>query len=323
MTRRQASCEGDVPAVADGPRTLPRIALGCGNFGGVGSAPEFFGQGLDDASAAELMDAAWENGITHFDTADGYGGGRSEAAIGRWIAARGVRPTLTSKTFHPLVPGGDRGLAPERVARALQQSLERLGVERLECYLAHEPDPEVGMGEAMAGFESQRVAGRIEAYGVSNVDSLALEQALAGGRPAVVQNGYSLLQRGDETTVLELCTRRRVAYTAHSPLCGGWLTGKYRRGAPYPADSRMGQRPEAYVDVATERTFAALDRLDAFARARGISMAGASLAWLLADDRIAQIVLGPARPSHLAPVAEALAHPLGPAERAELGEMFA
>jgi aryl-alcohol dehydrogenase-like predicted oxidoreductase len=322
MTRSQAGCDGAIAAAADARFTLPRIALGCGNFGGVGSAPEFFGEGLDDAGAAALMDAAWESGITHFDTADGYGGGRSEAAIGRWIATRGVRPTLTSKTFHPLVPGGDSGLAPERVARALAQSLERLGVERLELYLAHEPDPEVALDDAMAGFESERAAGRIGAYGVSNVNSLELEQALAGGRPTVVQNGYSLLQRDDETTVLELCTRRRVAYTAYSPLSGGWLTGKYRRSAPYPADSRMSQRPEPYAAVAIERTFAALDGLDAFARARGISMAGASLAWLLADQRIAQVVVGPGRPSQLAPVAEALANPLGPAESQELGEIF-
>src|SRR5215467_10456429 len=96
---------------------LPSIALGCGNFGGVGSAPEFFGQGLNEDQAFELMDAAWESGITAFDTADAYGGGRSERAIGRWMAARGVRPLLTTKTFNPMLADGDRGLRPERIAR--------------------------------------------------------------------------------------------------------------------------------------------------------------------------------------------------------------
>ena len=87
----------ETPEIARPPgRPLPRIALGCGNFGGVGSAPEFFGQGLTTDQAHALMDAAWESGITHFDTADGYGGGRSEAAIGRWIATRGIRPQLTT-----------------------------------------------------------------------------------------------------------------------------------------------------------------------------------------------------------------------------------
>src|SRR5438445_464865 len=81
---------------------LPRVALGCGNFGGVGSAPEFFGQGLSEQQAHELMDAAWELGLTHFDTADAYGGGRSERAIGSWMRSRGVRPSLTTKTYNPM-----------------------------------------------------------------------------------------------------------------------------------------------------------------------------------------------------------------------------
>jgi 1-deoxyxylulose-5-phosphate synthase len=83
---------------------ISRIALGCGNFGGVGSAPEFFGRGLTEDQAFELMDAAWESGLVWFDTADAYGGGRSEQAIGRWIASRGVRPRLTTKTFNPMRP---------------------------------------------------------------------------------------------------------------------------------------------------------------------------------------------------------------------------
>lgn len=308
--------------MSDGSLGLPRLALGCGNFGGIGSAPEFFGQGLTDDQAAALMDAAWEAGITHFDTADGYGGGRSETAIGRWIASRGVRPTLTSKTFHPLNAGGDRGLAPERVARALQHSLERLGVDRLELYLAHEPDPDVALDVAMAGFQAQLEAGLIDAYGVSNVDLDGLELAVRGGRPKAVQNGYSLLQRDDAAAMIDRCMQLGIAYTVFSPLCGGWLTGKYRRGSPYPAGSRMTQRPEPYAALNTERTFKALDGLREFAREHGISMAGASLAWLLADPRIAQIVIGPGRPEHLVPVDEALANPLSQADRDTLTEIF-
>src|SRR5215813_14348486 len=96
--------------VGDSGLSIPRIALGCGNFGGVGSAPAFFGQGLTQDQSLELMDAAWQFGITHFDTADAYGGGRSERAIGRWIRSRGVRPLLTTKTFNPLQAAGESGL---------------------------------------------------------------------------------------------------------------------------------------------------------------------------------------------------------------------
>src|SRR6202000_1843332 len=145
---------------------------------------------------------------------------------------------------------------------------------------------------AMEGFETARLAGRIQAYGVSNVTADELELALSGGHPAAVQNGYSLLQRDDAAELIDLCLERGVAYTVYSPLCGGWLTGKYRRDADYPAGSRMTQRPEPYAGLAAERTFAALDALAEFARARDQSMAGAAIAWLLADPRIEQIVLG-------------------------------
>src|SRR5215472_15860798 len=104
--------------------TIPRVALGCGNFGGVGSAPAFFGQGLTQDQAFELMDAAWEFGLTHFDTADAYGGGRSETAIGALLEHLGVRAELTTKTYNPMEDGGDHSLKPERIARQLHMSLE-------------------------------------------------------------------------------------------------------------------------------------------------------------------------------------------------------
>src|SRR5499433_2307268 len=147
---------------------VPRIALGCGNFGGVGSAPDFFGQGLSEDQAFELMDAAWEFGLTHFDTADAYGGGRSELAIGRWISSRGVRPQLTTKTYNPMQAGADHGLRPERIARQLHTSLDRLGVDHVELYLAHEFDPDVPLSETIGAFEQARAGGTIGAYGVSN-----------------------------------------------------------------------------------------------------------------------------------------------------------
>ncbi len=311
----------DAVRLPDGP-PLPRIALGCGNFGGVGSAPQFFGQGLSSGEATAVMDAAWELGLTHFDTADAYGGGRSEMAIGGWIASRGVRPTLTTKTFNPMTAEGDHGLAPERIRRRLAASLERLGVAQVELYLAHDYDPDVPLADTIATFEALRATGTVQAYGVSNFDAGQLERALSVGAPAAIQNSYSLLERGDERDLLPLCARRGVAYCAFSPLGGGWLTGKYRRGAAYPAGSRMTQRPEPYAALATDDTFTALEELQRFARHRGTSMAAAALAWLLADERVAQIVVGPGRPEHLAPVREALEQPLASHERELLSEMF-
>src|SRR5829696_6442114 len=106
MERRQLGASGV---------DVSRIILGCGNFGGIGSAPEFFGQGESEEEALAIMDAAWELGITTFDTADAYGGGRSETMIGNWMRSRGVRPELTTKTFNPMEAGQDHGLARARV----------------------------------------------------------------------------------------------------------------------------------------------------------------------------------------------------------------
>ena len=298
--------------------TVSRIALGCGNFGGVGSAPEFFGQGLTEDQAFELMDAAWESGIGWFDTADAYGGGRSERAIGRWMASRRVRPRLTTKTFNPMEAGADHGLKPDRIARQLRSSLDRLGVDRVELYLAHDYDPDVPLTEVFGAFGAAQADGLIGGYGVSNFDAPQLAAALAAGKPQAIQNSYSLLMRQDERDLLPLCAARGVAYLVFGPLAGGWLTGKYRRGASYPAGSRMTQRPEPYQEFVTGQTFDTLDRLQAIAARRGTSLAGLALSWLLADERVAQVVTGPGRPEHLAPVTEALAHPVTEAERADI-----
>ena len=302
--------------------TIPRVALGCGNFGGIGSAPAFFGRGLSGHEAFELMDAAWAIGITHFDTADAYGGGRSERAIGEWIAARGVRPTITTKTYNPMDAGADQGLTPERIRRQLTSSLKRLGIDSVQLYLAHDFDPDVPLAETFGAFEELEAAGGIQAYGVSNFTAAQLEKALAAGTPQAVQNAYNLLQRVDGQEVLPLCDGRQVSYLAFGPLAGGWLTGKYRRGEPFPPGSRMTQRPEPYRPLMGAETFDQLERLEAFAQDRSSSLAGLALAWLLADPRVTQIVVGPGRPAHLDPVREALSQPLSDDELARLEELL-
>ena len=302
---------------------MPRISLGCGNFGGVGSAPEFFGQGADEAQAFAIMDAAWELGINHFDTADAYGGGRSEATIGRWIASRAVRPLLTTKTYNPMSAGADHGLAPERMTRQLHSSLERLGVDRVELYLTHDFDPDVAPELVVEALEGFRAEGLIAASGVSNYDAPQLRGTLAAGPVDAIQSSYSLLVRGDERDLLGLCAAEQIAYSVYSPLAGGWLTGKYRRGAQFPEGSRMTQRPDGYAAFLSDGVFDSLEALEALGAQRGVSMAGLALAWLLANPLVSAIVVGPMRPEHLDPVREALAGPLSAAERDLVGGLFA
>jgi aryl-alcohol dehydrogenase-like predicted oxidoreductase len=313
---------------------VSRIALGCGNFGGIGSAPAFFGQGESEEEAFALMDAAWELGITLFDTADAYGGGRSEQAIGRWLARRGPevreRLVLSTKVFHS-VEGDpeDRGLAPARVRRQIEGSLERLGVERVDLYLIHAPDPETPVAETLEALDELVRAGKVGALGASNVSAAELEQALNASeerglaRFDWVQNSYSLLERDDEADVLPLCARHGLGYTPFSPLAGGWLTGKYRRGEPYPAGSRMTLRPEPYEEIPHERTFDALESFEAAARERGTDPATLALAWVVDHPQVVAAVVGPRRPEHLEPARSALGLRLSQAERDELGALFA
>src|SRR5205814_7512296 len=161
-----------------------------------------------------LMDAAFQAGIDWFDTADADGGGRSERAIGRWMAARGVRPRLTTKTFNPMEAGADHGLKPDRVGRQLRSSLDRLGVDQVELYLAHDFDPDVPLAETFGAFEQARTAGTVGAYGVSNFGTAQLTAALAAGTPQAIQNSHSLLDRQDGAGLLDLCAGRGVAYLA-------------------------------------------------------------------------------------------------------------
>jgi aryl-alcohol dehydrogenase-like predicted oxidoreductase len=284
---------------------VSRIILGCGNFGGIGSAPEFFGQGESEEEAFRIMDAAWEVGITTFDTADAYGGGRSETMVGTWMASRGVRPELATKTFNPMAEGQDHGLARARMTRQIESSLDRLGVDAVDLYLAHDFDPDVPVEETVATFEGLIQLRLIKAYGVSNFDAKQLEAILGTGKPTVVQNSYSLLDRGDEG-VAHLCTELGIDYTPYSPLAGGWLTGKYRRGEPAPAGSRMSQRPEPYEHLRADTVYDGLERLERFAAERGTTSTALALAWLLADSRVTAVVVGPRRPEHLAPALAAL-----------------
>ena len=296
---------------------MTRIILGCGNFGGIGSAPAFFGQGESEEEAFAIMDTAWAAGLRWFDTADAYGGGRSETAIGKWIRATGNRPRLTTKTYNPMEAGEDHGLAPDRILRQIETSLERLGVDRVDLYLAHEFDPETPYADSVQAFKRLLDEGTIGAYGVSNFDGEQLAGALEVGRPAVVQNEYSLLERSDEGDVIPICAAQGVDYQAFSPLAGGWLTGKYRRGEAHPEGSRMTMRPEPYLHLDDDRVYRGIERLGE----RG-DRAVLGLGWVISNPDVSAAVVGPRRPEHLEPALAARDLSMSPSEREEIASFF-
>jgi aryl-alcohol dehydrogenase-like predicted oxidoreductase len=218
--------------------------------------------------------------------------------------------------------GEDHGLAPERVKRQVESSLKRLGVERVQMFLTHAPDPDVPIAETAGALDEIVAAGKIGHYAVSNVDGPQLRDALAAGSFAWVQNSYSLLDREPEREVLPLCAEHGLGLTPFSPLMGGWLTGKYRRDAPAPEGSRMTLRSGPYEHLRTDAVYDAIDSLAAAAEERGTTPAALAIAWLLADPRVPAVIVGPRRPAHLEPPLAALDLPLDTGERDTISRLF-
>ena len=305
---------------------VSRVILGCGNFGGVGSAPAFFGQGIPHEEALRIMDAAWELGITTFDTADAYGGGRSETWIGEWLATKGsdVRDAIVDRDEDLQPDGRGRaiaGLSRQRIRRQIETSLERLGLERIPLYMAHALRPRHSASRRRSRRSTSSSAqGKVGAVGASNFTAEQLAEAVEISelegltRYEWVQNSFSLLERGDAETVFPVCHEHGLGYEAFGPLAGGWLAGRYRRGEPYPEGSRMTQRPDGYRKYENDAVFDALEAFEREALGRGVSMAGLALAWLLGVPEVTAVVVGPTRAEQLEPVREALSLELTAAE---------
>jgi aryl-alcohol dehydrogenase-like predicted oxidoreductase len=308
---------------------VTRVGLGAGNFGGVGSAPELFGRGESRDEAFALLDAARSAGIGFVDTAPSYGGGRSEAWVGEWREERGADVRLSSKVYWSARGDpDDRGLSRERILRELEGSLGRLRTERVDMYLTHEPDPETPIAETLGALDEVVRAGKARAVGASNLDRAQLEEALETSRELGlvrfewVQNELNLLHRGSED-VLRLCADEGLGFTPFSPLCGGWLAGRYRRGDAYPEGSRMTLRPGPYTELANDRTWDALERFEAAARDRGVEPAVLAIAWVLSHPGVTAVVVGPRSPAQLEPALAAADLKLSSSERDELSELFA
>ena len=312
---------------------ISRVGLGCGNFGGIGSAPEFFGMGENEEQACDLMDRAFDAGINFFDSANAYGGGRSETYIGRWLKAKGsaVRQQLlvSSKVFNPVGPGpNDRGLSRRHILHQVDESLARLQTDRLDLYLIHEPDPDTPLDETLAALDEVIRMGKVLYVGASNIEAWRLARGLwisdtrALARFEWVQNSYSLLDRAPERELFPLCADQGVGFTAFSPLAGGWLTGKYRSTDAYPAGSRMTLRPEPYQHLACDAVFRGLAALSEDARARGSEMSALAIAWVLHHPRVNAAIIGPRTRAHLEAALAGTTIALSEADRERIAALF-
>jgi len=283
---------------------LDRIVFGCGNFGGLGSAPTLRDKGDGRDTALALLDHARAIGLTRFDTANTYGGGVSEAVLGEWLQRqdRAWRADIqvATKVGNPNgCPPGERPLSRSQIAFHLDQSLHRLGLEQIGLYYLHEFDRLTPLDETLRALEDALRQGKIASFGVSNATRADLEAVLSLSgetlRPAFgyLQNQFNLLEQGDLAEVVPLAASEGVRYVAFSPLAGGLLSGKYRADRPAAAGTRLGDAPEYYEALLTPPTFDAIAGLKQRAADQGWTVPGAALRFILDTPGIDSLIIAP------------------------------
>jgi aryl-alcohol dehydrogenase-like predicted oxidoreductase len=268
-----------------------------------------FGVEADETVAHQQLDRFLEAGGTLVDTADVYGGGRSEEIIGRWFARRPADLTepvvLASKgRFH--FPGDNSpngaGLSARHLTRALDASLRRLGLETVDLYQVHAFDPLTPMEETLRTLDQFVRSGKIRYYGLSNftgwqlTKAVHLARALDVAGPVTLQPQYSLLAREIEWEIVPAVIDAGMGLLPWSPLGGGWLSGKYRRDQRPSGATRLGEDPgrgmEAYDRRGTDRTWHVIDAVQKVAEDRGTSMAEVALAWVTGRPGVSSTILG-------------------------------
>jgi aryl-alcohol dehydrogenase-like predicted oxidoreductase len=269
--------------------------IGSLDVSAVGLGTNNFGFPMDEADVPAVVDAALGAGITFFDTADAYG--RSERRLAAALGARRDDVVLATKFASPLGANRPGGARPEYIRSAVERSLRELATDRIDLYQIHRPDPDTPIAETLAALDELVRAGKVREIGCSNFSAdqlVAADEAVKGGaaRFVSVQNHYNLLHRADEAEVLPTCERLGLAHIPYFPLASGLLTGKYRRGEPPPVGTRLaawGDRADAML---ADRNFDAIDRLTAWAQARGHTVLELAIAWLLAKPTVASVIAG-------------------------------
>jgi aryl-alcohol dehydrogenase-like predicted oxidoreductase len=290
------------PILNDSDRS--RIWFGCGNFGGIGSSPLLRSAGDSEGRALQLLDHARRAGLRRFDTANTYGGGASETILGTWLRAqdasfvRGAQ--IATKVGNPHgCPHGDTPLSRTQIAHHLDQSLRRLGIERIDVYYIHEFDRVTPLEETLGAMERAVEAGKIDRFGVSNATLADVKSVrdlaphTLASRFEYVQNEFNLLAAADAETLIPFCAEHSLRYTAFSPLAGGFLTGKYRPGAAPPPGSRLAHAPEVCAAYSSQDAFAAIEQLRQSAEAQQQTMPEAALRFILDTPGVDGLIIAP------------------------------
>ncbi len=291
-----------------------------------------FGWTIDEQRSFEVLDAYRAAGGNFIDTADLYGRrgpdgpGGSELIIGRWIASRGNRDELVIATKVGMAQDR-RGLSAENIAAAAEDSLRRLGIDRIDLYYAHQDDPGTPIEETLGAFATLIAEGKIAHAGASNYDPARLEQALELGEQAglasyvALQPHYNLMERGEyEGPLMDVCARHGLACLPYFALARGFLTGKYRPDGPEVDSPRAGGVRDLYFN---ERGFATLDALDEIAARHGTSVAAVALAWLRAQPTVVAPIASATSPEQLREVLDSVSLELSAEEISKLTDASA
>ncbi|MEX1126542.1 MAG: aldo/keto reductase [Acidimicrobiia bacterium] len=270
------------------------VGLGCNNFG----------RALDAEQSARVVHAALDAGMNHFDTASNYGEGQSESFLGAALGGHREEVVIATKVGVE-IPGweGSGGARPEYVRQVLERSLSELRTDYVDIYMIHFPDPETPIEDTLEVLQELVEKGKARAIGCSNFDpeqlTDALEVSAAKGYQGFVcdQVQYSMVHREPETNGLsELCVSRGVALLPYYPLANGLLTGKTRRGGEPQGRLKM----DRYQDFLTDENFDLVERLDAYARERDLTMVQVALGWLLAQEAVPAVTAGATSPEQVA-----------------------
>ncbi|SDP57052.1 Predicted oxidoreductase [Pedococcus dokdonensis] len=266
-----------------------------------------FGAEADEATSGTIIEAFVEAGGTFLDTADVYSAGVSEEIIGRWLQAHPTdadQLVLATKGRFPMGDGpNDLGLSRRHLRRALDDSLQRLGVEHVDLYQMHAWDAVTPLDETLRFLDDAVAAGKISYYGFSNYLGWQVTKAVHTARehgwtaPVTLQPQYNLLVRDIEHEVVPACLDGGLGLLPWSPLAGGWLTGKYQRDAKPQGESRLGEDPERGMEAwgprnAEERTWAVVDAVVDVAKSAGVTPAQTALAWVGAQPAVTSVILG-------------------------------
>ncbi|MET0339894.1 MAG: aldo/keto reductase [Polyangiales bacterium] len=270
------------------------VGIGCNNFG----------KRLDQARTDQVVAAALDVGINFFDTADVYGETHSEEQLGRALGARRKDVLIASKfgiRIDDARPGGGH---PDYVRRAVEDSLRRLGTDYIDLYQLHRPDPSVPVADTLGALDALVKAGKVREIGSSNFDVAQIEEAEGAAKPGAarfvsVQNEYSLLVRDPEESVLPALRARGIGFLPYFPLASGLLSGKYKRGQPAPANTRLADWAPLKERFLNERNEGRAEALGAFAHARGHTLLELAFSWLAANPAVSSIIAGATSPEQV------------------------